>query len=927
MAKGLSNEFGLQKLMLLNSAGYGHAVIPLDAPVSLVGQNNSGKTSLINAFQFLFIRNFNQMRFDSHEPSETKKFYFPTVCSYILLEMQLKKKLVVIGCVGKDISHNYEYFSYEGSLKMEDFITEDGSIVEESKLREHLSNRGYSPDIYRRPSDFFDALYGKGDLIKNGTDIQLFSVKHNLFETFQEVLVKTLNLKKLDSQDIKRFLLQINGITYEKEYDFNKVWHDSFESVEADKKQFNACKRLEKRIRTLETTANEVRRLRGKIGVIKPKIDEALEKWDEYKRDSLAKYKEQEIYWQKQIDFFANEHDRLFGRNRDIKSELQKLQNDDEKLSYLANQFAHVANRDVLFDIYNQKDILVSQKKTTLQNAQKGDVKSTQRRISNLTKEIKNLEKELSDGEKLFKKRISEFLDKNELEILFGLINQNILTFDANEIGDVPNFANYFKELFYRDELYIEINGLKIEKSKIRQELEKRDSEEIKKEIQTLNAELENAKELLTALVDRDQWIQELNDLASSLSEAKRNLDEFDEMQVLQKNKFERERIKEELNREFAENNNTDVKNKENAENARKEKDEIGKQKQKLLDDNEKIEKNKEQRIDDEPYFNNILEMEHTEYFGDDNVLSNLNTFLEAQKTDCINLKEKDDKISALLREFIEAGFVKYQGQGTRDEQIDSIVSFLNNIDQEELHIQKITREAIVKVSSVLRRLEHQYNDFCNELTTFNSLIQKRKVSDLDKMAVESTSLPALDAIKIFSKYSTDDVNSNDLFSLEIKNNSAGNAELDRAKDILLKVCSEKGCLKLENLFELNFIVCKKGGSPQEFKDLDKIASNGSILMAKLLYGLALLNLMTEDKDRVMSICYLDEAANLDSKNQKNLISSAREFGFNLVFASPEPQNSAKYCIGIERKGKYNYITEKQWQILEDLDNEERTVA
>jgi hypothetical protein len=76
-----------------------------------------------------------------------------------------------------------------------------------------------------------------------------------------------------------------------------------------------------------------------------------------------------------------------------------------------------------------------------------------------------------------------------------------------------------------------------------------------------------------------------------------------------------------------------------------------------------------------------------------------------------------------------------------------------------------------------------------------------------------------------------------------------------------------------------------------------------------------------------MSICYLDEAANLDSKNQKNLICSAKEFGFNLVFASPEPQNSAKYCIGIERKGKYNYITEKQWQILEDLDNEERTVA
>ena len=927
MAKGISNEFGLQKLMLLNSAGYGHAVIPLDAPVSLVGQNNSGKTSLINAFQFLFIRNFNQMRFDSHEANETKKFYFPTICSYILLEMQLKKKLVVIGCVGKDISHNYEYFSYEGSLKMEDFITEDGSIVEESKLREHLSNRGYSPDIYRRPSDFFDSLYGKGDVAKNGTDIQLFSVKHNLFETFQEVLVKTLNLKKLDSQDIKRFLLQINGITYEKEYDFNKVWHDSFESVEADEKQFEACKRLEKRIRTLESTINEFRRLRGKIGVIKPKIDEALDKWDEYKRDTLASYEEQENDYQKQIDSLEKTHDQLVRRNSEIENKLTELNNCDEEMCVLANQFAHVLNRNILFEVYTQKDMLVSQKKTILQNAKSGDINSTKKKISRLTKQIEDLKKELTNGDKLFKKKISEYLNIEELEILFGLINQNILTYDVDEIGDIPVFASSFQTFLNNQGDFIEINGLKIEKEKIRQKIEIQNTEDIRNEIHSLEADLDDAKNLLAALQDREQCVQELGILNQEFLTAKNNLDNFDKLQDLKKNEAERKRIRLELAEEFKENENVDRENKKNLEKIRLSKKGVDEKKKELLDDDKKIECNKVQRIDDELYFKDLLEMEHIEYFDDDNVLSNLNTFLEEQKIDCINLKEKDDKISALLREFIEAGFIKYQGQGTRDEQIDSIINFLNNIDQEELHIREIKRAAIVKVSSVLRRLEHQYDDFCNELATFNSLIQKRKVSDLEKMAVESTSLPALDAIKIFSKYSTDDVNSNDLFSLEIKNNSAGNAELDRAKDILLKVCSEKGCLKLENLFELNFIVCKKGGSPQEFKDLDKIASNGSILMAKLLYGLALLNLMTEDKDRVMSICYLDEAANLDSKNQKNLICSAKEFGFNLVFASPEPQNSAKYCIGIERKGKYNYITEKQWQILEDLDNEERTVA
>lgn len=48
----MKNEYGLRKLVLINSANYEIAEIPLDDAVSIVGPNNSGKTSLINAFNF-----------------------------------------------------------------------------------------------------------------------------------------------------------------------------------------------------------------------------------------------------------------------------------------------------------------------------------------------------------------------------------------------------------------------------------------------------------------------------------------------------------------------------------------------------------------------------------------------------------------------------------------------------------------------------------------------------------------------------------------------------------------------------------------------------------------------------------------------------------------------------------------------------------
>ena len=45
----MSSDYGFQQLVLLNSAGYERAELPLDESVSLIAPNNTGKTSLINA--------------------------------------------------------------------------------------------------------------------------------------------------------------------------------------------------------------------------------------------------------------------------------------------------------------------------------------------------------------------------------------------------------------------------------------------------------------------------------------------------------------------------------------------------------------------------------------------------------------------------------------------------------------------------------------------------------------------------------------------------------------------------------------------------------------------------------------------------------------------------------------------------------------
>ena len=85
----MKNLYGLSKLALLNTAGYAKCVIPLDKSSSICAPNNTGKSSVINALQFPLINDLRLTEWDGHDLDETRKFYFSSDQSYILLQADL----------------------------------------------------------------------------------------------------------------------------------------------------------------------------------------------------------------------------------------------------------------------------------------------------------------------------------------------------------------------------------------------------------------------------------------------------------------------------------------------------------------------------------------------------------------------------------------------------------------------------------------------------------------------------------------------------------------------------------------------------------------------------------------------------------------------------------------------------------------------
>lgn len=927
----MKNEYGLRKLVLINSANYEIAEIPLDDAVSIVGPNNSGKTSLINALQFLLIRDKQQMDFGAHDRNSSLKFYFPYPSSYILLEMQLKSGVVVVGCVGKGFSNEYQYFSYEGSLHIEDYKDVDGSIIEEAFLQEKMREKGISINKYPRSTEFFNNLYGKIDLASSDLDIRLFSVAASLRDVFQKVLIKTLHLDKLDSADIKRFLLQINAVNYSKEassrgFDFKREWNEAFQSVEEDKAQYKACKDSMSSINDLERKYNRIRELRGKIGTMRPLINEGLSRWEEYKNSEDDRLEKDLARVQAEVAEYGEKHDKIITDNGEINRKLGEIESKDNRYEALKSQFVLNIDENVLRQNLDSLNNQVAAKQTLLNSTQQENIKFINKQIKDLEERIKQSSKELESGEKLFKRQVQSLLNSEEIDILYNLVNQRILSLSVDELGDVRSFIESYRTWLNSQGDVLEINGLTLNRCEILAmgHYEEKTSEEIQEEINLSKDELEKYKERRRAIEEREKVEKELRELINRRDSAQKELNDYNEFVELRLSEAERNSEKIKLSKSLQENlNNLEKFDEEKGKSQSKEREIIGKIKD-LNKRNDEISLLRNKRRDVENY-TEVLEQVYLPYVYDGNVMEELPELLKNQVDDCNELDSVSSSKNRILRDLEHRGFTKFIGIEQEDEMTERVLDYAHTLPKEEAAIQHNLHVAITRVGNILIELVNQYKTFEDDLTKFNVLITKRRVSDLKKLSIEINPRDILDAVKIIARHSTDSADSMGLFNPDAKEGYAGNPEVDKAKEKLFRFCDNNDKLRLENLFDLSIKVQKEGELEQNLSDLNAIGSNGTVLMAKLIFGLALLHWMTDKKNATTSICYLDEAASIDEENQKKLIAAAREFGFVLLFASPTAQTTVRYCIRIEKRNNRNVVTDKQRITLDPIEvrNEE----
>ena len=914
----MNMTYGFQRLVLLNSAGYQRAELPLDASVSLVAPNNTGKTSLINALQYLLIIDKRRMDFGANDPDKSRRFYFPHNSAYILLEVFLHDTgTVVLGCVGKGVSHDYEYFAYQGQLNVEEYRLPDGGLVPQPQLKNQLLQHQRLVFSYSA-SEFSEVLYGKRKKrLLNEPDFAVFKLEHSSqVDAFQRVLTRTLRLDKLRSHEVKSYLLSIfKRDLPDANIDFKKEWDNAFADVNQEREQYQAAFKQQGEIAQLEQKQQSRLQIRGKLLYFKPIINQQLSEWQQYFEQQSQALQQQQQHIKQELEKLLSNNGDLHQQKAQLQQQLQQLNNTSQRQTLLAQQFALVANRQQLETQLAAVSSELDQQTALVQQASSRPVASIEREQARCQQEISNTERELASLSDNLYLTLQQQLEPQQLDLVNRLFNKQVMLLDSQNF---QLHSTLFKQwLSTQATPSIELAGLTLNLEQMSAQHSQSSAEQLQQRLQELKQTLADYQQQVAAAKALEQAKQRKLTLAQEVKHIERDLADFDELTGLNNSREQRQQQQQQCEQQFAMIDNQLAQFQAHYQQQQTRASQLNEQLTQLNDKHQEINRQRNQRKDDAALFAYLDELPHQPWLTIteprlDDLADNLATYHK----DCQTLINLDEQIKTRLAELHAGGLTKFQHSYQPEQEVSKIIEFVAHLPQEAQALERKARDAVINVTVCLRQLRDGLLTFKSKMKEFNNLISRRQISDLSKFKIEPQEETALvEAINLLIS-TAEKVNTGDTFELFNQHSVLDDETLNRAKNLLVGEGKAHDFLRVEHLFRLTFIVAKIDGQPESFEDIDSAASNGTVLMAKLVTGLALLHLMQDKRHQVRAVCYLDEASALDVRNQKILIDTAEEFGFALIFASPTPLITARYCVPISRHQGYNQISQRSWQIL-----------
>lgn len=919
----MKNLYGLSKLALLNTAGYAKCVIPLDKSSSICAPNNTGKSSVINALQFPLINDLRLTEWDGHDLDETRKFYFSSDQSYILLQADLPHGSVVIGVagLGKIAGYAHQYFCYQGKLDLAQY-TQGNTIIKFTKLFNHLKQQGYNP-IELKAQELNALLTGGATQFDGEINLKMIPL-NNVQDSaiYKEIFRRILNLHKLGANDVKRFMLRVfERHMSNSKVDFYEVWRRSFDKVNRAKRELKALESMQEPIAALESMLENQTVLKGKLAAYAPKIDQALIDFDTYQEEQLSELNIALEDIEQEKHEFEQKQSLYVQQSRDIERKQTQIEQWFLDYNALKSEF-ELVNKATLKTGLTQLKNDYESLSHSITSAQGQSLHTLDYRIGETQKQIKSLKLQLKNLEYNLFTRMREDLSLKEVEEISRLLNPDLLSFATTSNGDITiddddafgEFLSQLSENVKGGVLTLPGASIKLKKLSPVQMQSGENKEQLSAQLTALEQSLKEFKqqrEVAANVADKQKEKDALYDELMSAESALKRLEQFE---VMQQSVDAQAMLKEQLlaEREQVDDYLQDIQ--KNSGSIADRRSLIKSKQAQINRQTERLRQVKTERID---HTLDLYSGKVTPYMIDIKIdFDNLSDLIHHFNKDCQELRNFDINVRNTYMHIYNAGITKFDNENDEFSKYQKLISAFHNIDNERDAVERQGRVALTEVAATIKGLREDLDRLRREMNSFNKGISQHRISNLQafkiniiprKMLVDS-----IDTI-ISTSNQIEQGDTLDLLSHEPYSESAVND----AKDHLIKLASDKAGLTLTDLFDIRFEVVNRAGETEHFEKIDSAGSNGTRITIKLLCGMLFIRYLLSDQEQNLYRIpiYIDEAADIDPQNQKAIIETALSFGFVPIFASVKPQISCDYIVPIRsvKDGAQNWVDEKDW--------------
>ena len=876
-----SSLVGPTRVVLINAGKYGYAEVDLTRPLHIVGPNNVGKTTLVNALQFLYVDDRRHMDFGERTSAETLRYYFRSTESYLLFECLTPTGYKVVGFrgLGPVRQYGYDRFAYTGRYAQEDFV-EEGHVRTADDVYRALAVRGFRK---LEPKHLRAALTGLGDDL--GVGLGLLPLRNaDDYPRFKTVFGHLLRLSHLKQHELKELLCEVYRATFPQvEVRLGDAIAEDFASVQ---RQVQRVEELETLRPTIERVLRKAER-RTALRIALPAERRAvlaegerllahLEATRERHRDCEEALREDAVAVRSVAEHGQME---LATLNRQEGGLQERIQQHEARRAALEG-FDVAAARSERGHLERERDRLVQ---TLGRNENPARLRA---QLADAERALEDRRARLDRLAEAAGVRLQEHFDRDELDILFRLLHPALLGLpvdgDDLRVHDASEVVEHLRTLLtHRQEAWFAFGGAEVRLEALpaapldeylsadaltariaegqalvddlctRLEAAERgaaleaERKALTERLQALGQRLHEAERLAAEAAEAARWSADLTQLRARVAEVEDHVRQASERRI-------------ELDRALREH--TDA-----AARTGRRIDEVATQLRSLpplaWDAPADAPPPSTEPVPAEQDFGTLVER-YGQRLAEHDALAR--------------------DIADALAEIEQRSYGSY-GSGDEEELLRRLAEQVQALPKQREVLDAAWQSLASSLQRGFRDLVQSLDVLKGHVAALNRVLATASVSDLRRLRLlvePNQSLVGM--LRAVVEHETAPL---------LSDPAARAGALQRVSELLQK----HPVIHLRDLFSVAFEVERADGQVERYPDLDRIESNGTSITIKVLTNLVLLKGLFRERQAKQLPFYLDEASSLDEENLRAIVRQAQAFGFVPVLASPAPSEAAEH--------------------------------